>query len=147
MKQVAISACLLGKACRYDATHNLNKTLLEQLNSFELIPFCPEDAAFGTPRPTMDLIAHNNTHKAISNATGEDLTQPITAYAKAFFKTHPDITMLIGKDRSPSCGVCSAKLYTKNKQLLSTKATGLMVQEAKKQGITCIGAEAYEVKV
>ncbi|MEN8727530.1 MAG: DUF523 domain-containing protein, partial [Sulfurovum sp.] len=46
MKKVAISACLLGEKCRYDATDNKNEILLEQLKGMQLIPFCPEDFAF-----------------------------------------------------------------------------------------------------
>ena len=51
-KRVAISACLMGKRCRYDASDNRDSKLLGKLESYELIPFCPEDFCFGTPRPT-----------------------------------------------------------------------------------------------
>ena len=143
MKKVAISACLLGQKCRYDATDNKNEMLLEALKETQLIPFCPEDHAFGTPRPTMDLIRTKEGDKAISNATGEDLTSPIQHYATIFFDTHPDIDLLIGKDRSPSCGVCSARLYDEERNLLSLEESGLMVKEAKQRAITCIDAENF----
>ncbi len=143
MKKVAISACLLGKACRYDASHNRNDALLTRLDEVELIPFCPEDDAFGTPRPTMDLVQTSKGVRALSNVTGEDLSSPVQAYAKNFFNTHPDISLFIGKDRSPSCGVCSAKLYDKTKQLLSTQEAGFMAKEAQKRNIVCIDAEKY----
>jgi len=141
--KVAISACLLGKSCRYDATDNKNITLLRQLQEDTLIPFCPEDFAFGTPRPTMDLIRTDTGDKAISNVTGEDLSTPVIDYAKTFFEIHSDIDLVIGKDRSPSCGVCSAKLYDKKKYLLSTTEAGLMIKEAQKRNIPCIDAEKY----
>lgn len=144
MKKVAISACLLGEKCRYDATDNKNEILLEQLKDTQLIPFCPEDFAFGTPRPTMDLIRTKEDDKAISNMTGEDLSFPIQHYAKMFFDAHPDIDLLIGKDRSPSCGVCSARLYDEEKSLLSSAEAGLMVKEAKKRDINCIDAEDFK---
>jgi uncharacterized protein YbbK (DUF523 family) len=147
MRHVAISACLLGEMCRYDGTHNVNEALVETLKEASLIPFCPEDFAFGTPRPTMDLIDTLEGVKAISNTTGEDLSSPIIHYAKTFFDTHPNINLLIGKERSPSCGVCSAKLYNTKKNLLSTEATGLMIQEAKKRGIVCIDSEKFNFKL
>jgi len=143
MKKVAISACLIGSRCRYDATDNLNRDLLEQLKGFKLVPFCPEDYAFGSPRPTMDLIKRKESLDAISNATGKSLSQPIKEYAKAFFDAHPDLELFIGKDRSPSCGVNSAKIYNSNKELLSTKGTGLMAQEAKRRGIKSFDSEVY----
>jgi len=143
MKKIAISACLLGEKCRYDASDNKNEMLLAQLEEVELIPFCPEDDAFGTPRPTMDLIETKEGHKAISNNSGEDLSAPVVQYAKAFFERHTDIDLFIGKDRSPSCGVCSARLYDEEKNLLSSQEAGLMAKEAKKRNINCVDAEDF----
>lgn len=144
MKKVAISACLLGKTCRYDASHNRDDVLLDKLQECELIPFCPEDHAFGSPRPTMDLVETEAGIKAISNDTGEDLSSPVEHYAKTFFDTHTDIDIFIGKDRSPSCGVCSARLYDHEKNLLSMDEAGLMAKEARARGIASVDAEDYE---
>jgi uncharacterized protein YbbK (DUF523 family) len=141
MKKIAISACLLGEKCRYDASDNKNESLLSKLEGLELISFCPEDFTFGSPRPTMDLIKTEQGIKAVSNKTGEDLSLPIEDYAKVFFDKHKDIDLFIGKDRSPSCGVCSARLYDKEKNLLSSSEAGLMAKEAKAKGIKTIDAE------
>ena len=143
MKKVAISACLMGKACRYDASHNRDDLLLEKLEDFELIPFCPEDHAFGSPRPTMDLVETGEGIKAISNKTKMDLSFAIEGYANAFFDKHADVDLFIGKDRSPSCGVCSARLYDHEKHLLSLDEAGLMAKEAKARGIKAVDAEKY----
>ena len=143
MKKIAISACLLGEPCRYDASNNKNERLLEKLKGYELIPFCPEDYAFGSPRPTMDLVKTSQGNRAISNKTGEDISSPIIDYAKVFFDKNPQIDLFIGKDRSPSCGVCSAKLYDKDKNLISSTEAGLMAEEALKRGIKSIDAENY----
>ncbi len=144
MRNIAISACLLGQKCRYDAADNQNSTLLNLLKNDNLIAFCPEDYAFGTPRATMDLVCKGDTHKAISNVTGEDLSPPVIKYANDFFNANPDIDLFIGKDRSPSCGVCSAKLYDEQKNLLSSSEAGLMSKEAIKRNIKCIDAENFE---
>jgi len=144
MKKVAISACLLGEKCRYDATDNKDIDLLAKLEGADLIPFCTEDFAFGSPRPTMDLIETQQGHKVISNLNGEDLSTPIIQYATLFFDTHPDVDLFIGKDRSPSCGVCSARLYDQEKNLLSAEEAGLMAKEAKKRNINCVDAEDFK---
>ena len=143
MKKVAISACLLGEKCRYDATDNKNDELLSKLEGSELIPFCPEDHAFGSPRPTMDLIKTEEGIKAISNKTGADLSFAVEGYAKHFFSKHTELDLFIGKDRSPSCGVCSAKLYDENRELISVNEVGLMAKEAKARGIDAVDAEKY----
>jgi uncharacterized protein YbbK (DUF523 family) len=142
--KIAISACLLGEKCRYDGSDNKSKILLEKLQDDTLISFCPEDDAFGSPRPTMDLVCTSTGHKAISNETGEDLSAPVVDYANTFFNTYPDIDMFIGKDRSPSCGVCSAKLYDEKKNLLSSFEAGLMAKEALRRGIMAVDAEDYK---
>lgn len=143
MKTIAISACLLGEKCRYDASDNKQETLITKLKGHTLIPFCPEDFAFGSPRPTMDLIQTSIGDRALSNTTSEDLSSPVIDYAKNFFDTHPNIDLVIGKDRSPSCGVCSARLYDVKKTLLSSSEAGLMMKEAIKRNIRCIDAEDY----
>jgi uncharacterized protein YbbK (DUF523 family) len=144
MKKVAISACLLGQKCRYDATDNKDTQLLGKLEEVELIPFCPEDFAFGTPRATMDLVRMQQGDRAISNVTGEDLSESVMEYAILFFEKYSELDLFIGKDRSPSCGVCSAKLYDQEKNLLSSKEAGLMAKEAKKRNIDCIDAEEFK---
>ena len=143
MKKVAISACLTGEKCRYDATDNKDSRLLGKLEEFELVPFCPEDHAFGSPRPTMDLVETAAGIRAISNLTGADLSPPVLSYAKDFFDRNPDIDLYIGKDRSPSCGVCSARVYDRDKNLIDSEGAGLMSAEAKKRGIECWDAEEY----
>ena len=142
MKKVAISACLLGCSCRYDAQHNLNERLLELLSSYEIISFCPEDHCFGTPRPTMDLVQKEKI-VAISNEDNKDISEPITQYAQNFFDTNPDIELYIGKDKSPSCSVESGKVYDSEKNLLHKNGTGLMSKVALDLGIECWDAEVY----
>ncbi|MCD6653690.1 MAG: DUF523 domain-containing protein [Sulfurovum sp.] len=139
--KIAVSACLAGQKCRYDGNDNYDIRLISKLKGCELILFCPEDYAFGSPRARMDLVQTAQGIQAISGASGADLSAPIEQYAQTFFNMHPDIDLFIGKDRSPSCGVCSAKLYDKEKKLLSVKETGLMAKEAKKRGICAWDAE------
>jgi uncharacterized protein YbbK (DUF523 family) len=139
----AISACLLGNKCRYDGRENYDPKLINLLKDYELIAFCPEDFCFGTPRPTMDLIEFDGEIKAISNLTKANLSPPIIEYAKAFFDNNKDIKLFIGKDRSPSCGVKSAKVYNKDKELISTKGTGLMAKEAINRGIKAYDSEEF----
>ncbi len=130
----------MGCRCRYDADDNFNESLLQILASYELIPFCPEDDAFGSPRPTMDLIQKGKDIVAISNETGEDLSSYIVSYSDNFFDKHPDIEFFIGKDRSPSCGVYSAKIYDHNKKIISN-GTGLMAKVALDRGLLCVDSE------
>jgi uncharacterized protein YbbK (DUF523 family) len=144
-KKVALSACLYGMKCRYDGTDNKDVKLLNKLHSqgYEMILFCPEDDCFGTPRPTMDLIETEDGVKAISNLTGADLTPHIEEYALEFFEDNPNIDLFIGKDRSPSCGVRSAKVYDRDRNLLRADSSGVMAKIAKSYVDECWDAEEY----
>jgi uncharacterized protein YbbK (DUF523 family) len=144
-KKVAISACLLGNKCRYDGSDNHMPELIEKLDDYELIAFCPEDFAFGSPRPTMDLVETDRGIRAISNLNSADLTPPVQAYADAFFDTHLDIELFIGKDRSPSCGVHTARLYDGDKNLITDQASGLMAKRADRKEIEAWDAEDFLV--
>jgi len=141
--KIAISACLLGRNCRYNGEIKKNQELIDLLSKDELIPFCPEDYCYGTPRPSMDLINTNNEIKAVCNTTLKDLTPPLQDYANNFFNKHDDIELFIGKDRSPSCGVKSAKVYTTDKSLITINGTGIMAKEAIDRKIKAIDAEEY----
>jgi len=48
----AVSACLIGKKCNFKGEDLLDKYISSIVghDNFELIPFCPEDSVFGTPR-------------------------------------------------------------------------------------------------
>jgi uncharacterized protein YbbK (DUF523 family) len=144
-KRVALSACLYGVKCRYDASNNKDVKLLNRLQSqgYEIVLFCPEEASFGTPRPTIDLIETERGIKAISNLTGADLTPYIEEYALNFFKKNSNIELFIGKDRSPSCGVKSAKIYDREKSLLRADGSGVMANIAKRHSKEVWDAEQY----
>lgn len=56
--RILISACLIGKLCGYDATANGEYPSALKFLTFEnvkLIPFCPEEYSFGTPREMCDI--------------------------------------------------------------------------------------------
>ncbi|MBW2731494.1 MAG: DUF523 domain-containing protein, partial [Deltaproteobacteria bacterium] len=56
--KIAVSACLLGRAVRYDGRKKYNAIVAEVLaQEFELVELCPEDElGLGVPRPPIDVI-------------------------------------------------------------------------------------------
>ena len=68
MKQsIIISACLLGRECRYNGSHSKISNL-DSLD-MEFILVCPEEAGgLGTPRPAAEL---NSSANEVVNGTGE----------------------------------------------------------------------------
>jgi uncharacterized protein YbbK (DUF523 family) len=142
-RKAAVSACLAGKNCRYNAEPKGNSEVMQKLErkGYEVVLFCPEDACFGTPREAMDLTLTPEGVKALTKFSSEDRTTPIADYARGFFDSHPDIDLFVGKARSPSCGVCTGKLYDEAGNLISEKETGVMAAEAKARGIEALDDE------
>ncbi|NPA29913.1 MAG: DUF523 domain-containing protein [Epsilonproteobacteria bacterium] len=145
MKKAALSACLAGRNCRYNGEIKGRSEVVAKLEKegYEIVLFCPEDACFGTPREAMDLTVTDEGVKALTKFTGEDRTPCLVEYAENFFNDHPDITLFVGKARSPSCGVCTARLYDEEGRLLSENEAGVMAAEAKARGVETLDDEAF----
>lgn len=114
---VLVSACLLGRACRYDGGHNRDAVLEEQLaaRGERAVPVCPEDAGgLGTPRPAAwmtgaaaDVLAGR---ARVVDVHGRDVTAQFVDGADAAV----EVARAVGarraylKERSPSCGVVAS---------------------------------------
>jgi len=80
--RVMTSACLVGDKCGVEGTSNGKYPNILKLLAYpniKLVPFCPEDFAFGTPRETPD----------IEGGTGEDV---LHGKARVITETGKDIT-------------------------------------------------------
>jgi uncharacterized protein YbbK (DUF523 family) len=112
--KVLVSACLLGRACRYDGKDKLVPELPDALRAerVEAVPFCPEEAGgLGTPRPSAQL--HGGDGDAVLdgrarvvNDRGEDVTDAFLEGARLAVdeaRKHGCVAAYL-KERSPSCG-------------------------------------------
>lgn len=111
-----VSACLLGRECRYDGRHNADAVLASELaeRGLEPVPFCPEEhGGLGTPRPPAwiedgDAAAVVDGNARMVTNEGRDVTEEFLAGARgalaACHAAGAHIAFL--KERSPSCGVC-----------------------------------------
>ncbi|MEE9396382.1 MAG: DUF523 domain-containing protein [Methylococcales bacterium] len=127
--KVGISSCLLGEKVRYDGSHKRNDLIIETLGvHFILVPFCPEVAiGMGVPREPVQLV---NGISQRPEARG--VFQPDHNFTVAL-KTYsddlsPQIELLSGyvfKSRSPSCGISSVDVYTRQGQPTGKTASGI----------------------
>jgi uncharacterized protein YbbK (DUF523 family) len=111
-----VSACLVGRACRYDGRANTDRMLERELAAAGLaaVPFCPEEhGGLGTPRPP----AWIERESAAAVLAGRDrvVTDSGVDVAHAFVRGAEGaldlcrahgITRAFLKARSPSCGSC-----------------------------------------
>lgn len=115
--KIAVSSCLLGNKVRFDSGHKHDHFITDELSQYaQFVPFCPENLAFGNPRPSLRMVRDEKGMIIQSNKDGSDLTSTLLS------ASHDDLSRLneeplsaiIFKSKSPSCGLSSAKAYLSN---------------------------------
>ena len=137
MKQKAmISRCMIGDSCRYDGKSKpLEKEILDKLKQqYELIPFCPEAEYLPTPRPAVrfvndKLIDINGIDKTLEFEKGASKALKICKKEK--------ISIFIGKEKSPSCGIQQTSACIDGKEC-KIEGMGLTSKLLKTNGIKVI---------
>ncbi len=102
MKTV-VSACLLGRNCKYNGGNNENEKVKAFVRDRDVIEVCPEVlAGLGIPRTPIEIVdgivmdrEGNCPHNALSAAVEQILKQLATE----------EVECVILKSRSPTCGV------------------------------------------
>ena len=107
--RVAISACLLGRAVRWDGGHKRAPDLLAALGRrVEWVPVCPEvELGLGVPREPIGLVGATRAPRLVALESGRDLTASMRRFADARIATlaNQGVSGFVAKSRSPSCGV------------------------------------------
>jgi len=106
--QIAVSGCLLGEAVRYDGTDKYNDLICTHLSKqFEMISLCPEvGAGLDTPRPPVRLTGDPQRPLALGvEDPGLDVTFALESFTHEWCSQAKNISGLILKSRSPSCGL------------------------------------------
>ena len=116
LKPVLVSACLLGRACRYNGRDCLRSILVERLTTegCRPVPFCPEEAGgLGTPRPAA-WIQRGDAEQVLDGQAivvtheGDECTDAFRSGADQALQVcrEEGIERAYLKEGSPSCGVC-----------------------------------------
>lgn len=131
---VGISACLLGRAVRYDGGHCHEPELITALAEFcDLLPVCPEvECGLPTPREPMRLVGKPENPKLLVWESNSDHTTRLLAWAeqKAAHLATAGLIGFICKSKSPSCGPAGVKLYPDPaSRAPSPTASGLFARE------------------
>jgi len=113
--RLGVSACLLGEPVRYDGGHKRDTFLTDVLGPHvDWVPVCPEvELGLGVPRPTLRLAGSPKAPRLLQEASGEDLTARMRAYAVARVSEleRLDLDGYVLKRASPSCGLLRVRVY------------------------------------
>lgn len=143
---VLVSACLLGRECRYDGSTNRDRALERELEErgMRAVPFCPEEhGGLGTPRPAAWIERESaaavldGRDRMVTDA-GVDVTAQFLKGARGALETCKvhGIRLAFLKERSPSCGVCQTHVAN-----MLGPGPGLTTELLRRDGIEVLGAE------
>ena len=143
-KKVLVSACLLGKNCRFNGRHSYMPEL-ENLN-VEWVPVCPEEAGgLGTPRPAAEMQGSaesilNGDGSIITN-NGKDITRKFIQGAEGSFEKglNSEADYAILKSHSPSCGI--GEIYDGSFTNSLIDGDGIFAYLCQKSEINCISSD------
>lgn len=97
-----MSACLLGRPCRYDGKSKPNPAVIALEEKYETVAVCPEcDGGLPTPR-----IPSERVGERVINAAGNDVSDFYRRGAEIALDIalRQGIRVAVMKARSPSCG-------------------------------------------
>lgn len=132
---LAVSACLLGEKVRFDKGHKRDSFVMDELSHYaEYVSFCPEDMAFGSPRPSIRVVEVKGEERIVSNKDASDLTEQLRETSQKDLDniSAHKLSGIILKSKSPSCGLGSAKVYLEN-GYASAKGDGMFAAMCKEK--------------
>lgn len=131
--KIMVSACLLGRNCKYNGGNNLNEKVVSFLQGHEIVPVCPEEI-LGVPRVPMEIVGG-----VLINKEGTVVDEPIRKAVAKIVEENTDVDLAILKSRSPTCGVHQVYDGTFSGRLID--GMGTLAQALKEKGIRVLDAE------
>lgn len=135
--KIMVSACLLGRNCKYNGGNNRSPEVVAYLKDHDAIPVCPEElAGLGIPRTPVEIV-----DGVVRDKDGNSVDQVLrSAVAQILNQAREEgIQYAILKSRSPTCGV--HQVYDGTFTGTLVEGSGVLAQALKEAGIRVIDAE------
>lgn len=138
--KILVSACLLGKNCKYNGGNNRNEAVIRFVEGHEAIAVCPEElGGLPTPRVPAEIVNGIVTDKNGKNVDEEFRRGARLALEKAL---EEPVELAILQSRSPSCGV--RQIYDGTFGGVKKDGQGVFAELLSQAGIRTVDAEALE---
>jgi uncharacterized protein YbbK (DUF523 family) len=152
-KKYIVSACLIGKNCRYDGDNMLNKRVVDLLDKQDYISVCPEElGGLKIPRPPAEIVSikpgeNIPSERRVLDRDKKDVTCLFNEGAKKTLEMlrSNGIKTAILKDKSPSCG--SRFIYSGDFSGNLVEGTGITAALLQENGITVLDENNFEEKL
>lgn len=138
--KILVSACLLGRNCKYNGGNNYDERIVEFLKGKEVIEVCPEVlAGLGVPRTPIEIV-----NGVLLNRDGNSVDHALRAAVQQILEqiSNEDIECAILKSRSPTCGVKQVYDGTFSGRLID--GSGSLAKALMDAGYKVIDAEDVE---
>lgn len=135
--KILVSACLLGRNCKYNGENNRNEKVLRFLRGHEIVAVCPEvEAGLGIPRTPVEIVNGN-----VQTKDGHSVDAQLrAAVAGILEEIRPlDIDCAVLQSRSPTCGV--NQIYDGTFSGTRIDGSGILARALKDAGYKVIDAE------
>jgi uncharacterized protein YbbK (DUF523 family) len=131
--KILVSACLLGRNCKYSGGNNRDEKVVAFVQGHEVIPVCPEEI-LGVPRVPMEIVGG-----VLINKEGVVVDGPVRRAVAKIVEENRDADLAILKSRSPTCGV--RQVYDGTFSGTLVDGAGVLAQALRQAGIKTIDAE------
>ena len=139
-ERVLVSACLLGRNCKYNGGNNCNPAVKAYIAGREVVEYCPEVmAGLGIPRTPIEIV-----DGILMDRNGNNVDELLRqAVEKAMAEIRDlDIDCAILQSRSPTCGVNQVYDGTFSGKLIP--GSGVFAQALKDAGYRVMDSEDIE---
>lgn len=134
-KNILVSACLMGHACRYDGKSKPCERVIALKDTYNLIPICPEVmGGLPTPRVPSEICGD-----CVLMKNGRNVTENYNRGAQKALEIAREnaCTVAILKEKSPSCG--SGLIHNGLFDGGLVTGDGITTRLLKKEGIRVLG--------
>ena len=135
--KIIVSACLLGRNCKYNGGNNLDAQVVKFVEGREVIPVCPEVlAGMGIPRTPIEI-----RNGVVVDRNGIVVDKAIRAAVEQILEElkDQDVDCAVLKSRSPTCGV--RQVYDGSFTGTLVDGAGVLAQALLDAGYPVIDAE------
>lgn len=136
---IIVSACLLGRDCKYNGGNNYNQKIVDFCKGHNVIEVCPEvEGGLPIPRVPAEIV-----DGVVFNKNGFSVDKEYRAGTKAILDRIKGmkIDMAILQSRSPSCG--SKKVYDGTFSGTLIDGQGIFAKEVINKGIKVIDSSEF----
>ena len=135
--KVAVSACLLGKNCKYNGGNNYCQRVVDYVKDKEVVLVCPETrSGLGIPRTPIEIVngvLMNRDGKCVDEQVRKAVNDTVAELKEQ------NVQCAVLKSRSPTCGV--KQVYDGTFSGTLVDGSGTLASALKEAGIQVIDSE------